>query len=76
MQNRLCSTNKKCQTMATVLIAVPDLKMFPILKNGQILTNGSKINMAGGFPKEISLTLENFIFIPGQEDFTDASAKS
>ena len=29
-----------------------------------------------GFPKEISLTLENFIFIPGQEDFTDASAKS
>ena len=60
MQNRLCSTNKKSQTMATVLIAVPDLKMFPILKNGQILTNGSKINMAGGFPKEISLTLESF----------------
>ena len=29
-----------------------------------------------GFPKEISLTLENFIFIPGQEDFKDASAKS
>ena len=62
MQNRLCSTNKKSQTMATVLIAVPDLKMFPILKNGQILTNGSKINMAGGFPKEISLTLESFTF--------------
>ena len=29
-----------------------------------------------GFPKEISLTLESFIFIPGQEDFADASAKS
>ena len=52
MQNRLCSTNKKCQTSATVLIAVPDLKRFPILKNGQILTNGSKINMARGCPKK------------------------
>ena len=40
------------------------------------MTNGSKINMARGFPKEISLTLESFIFIPGQEYFTDASAKS
>ena len=29
-----------------------------------------------GFPKKISLTLESFIFIPGQEDFADASAKS
>ena len=70
MQNRLCSTNKKCQTMATVLIAVPDLKMFPILKNGQILTNGSKINMAGGFPKEISLTLESFIFYSRARGFS------
>ena len=29
-----------------------------------------------GFPKEISLTLESFIFIPGQEDLVDASAQS
>ena len=57
-------------------MTAPDLKMFPILKNGQILINGSKINMAGGFPKEISLTLESFIFISGQEDLVDASAKS
>ena len=70
MQNRLCSTNKKCQTSATVLMTVPDLKMFPILKNGQILTNGSKINMAGGFPKEISLTLESFAFYSRTRGFS------